>query len=441
MKGTSIFSPRTWRKKRLQRDVSEPSTSDQQDNWNNLGFAPQTDSPYKSPTTLPGYSLSHAQSVVNLGSAKIYGELPDLPHSCPPSRTSSKPTLHSPSPRPLDGYRRSEETPRRPSRPPSLNLDSPKAERTPPRLSEVKRPRVPLTRSCTSPSPQPQTHVPCLRTKASLPELDGVWKGFLEEVEEDPHTLGASGGPRGLVLPSQRPRSVATSRSSSRAKRFQDLPPSPSFDKTLFESKAMPPLDNVHESETGDDDDLGLESPLTPDFSASLSLFPQPPPLTIRRKPIPKPLEIRGSPVSTLPPSPSSSSSDSTPLATPSTPTRTSILSPRRPPKSQDCLSLDYVSPTASPIRPPNRSFASDSALQRLHTTRSFYQPPRNRTQPLAASHRTTSSESISSCSSTDDEFRERVWQFPTSTPRYLETSGRKAPSPTYTPVQYGIAV
>ena len=453
MKGTSIFSPGTWRKKRLQRVLSDSPSSDQEKS------CPQAGSVCEFPATLSAsYSASHTRSVVNVGSPKVYEDVPSHPRSCPPSRPPSKPVLYSPNNTSPGGYRHSEEAPRRPSRPPSLNLDTPATERTPPKTSEGKRPHARLTRSTTS--PPPQTHASCLRTKVSLPELDGVWKGFLEEVEEDQHSLTASTGLRGPLPPGRRPRSVATVRSPPRVKRFQDLPPSPSYDKRLFEIKP-PPMEDMHESESDsdDDDDAEAESPSTPGFSASLALFPPPPPLTIRRRPIPKPLEIRPPPVSTLPPSPSTSSLDSTPIATPTTPTQSSIVSPRRCPKTKGHFSPEYVSPTPSPTRPPNRTSASDSVVQRLHTTRSFYHPPRNRPQ-LTASHRTTSSESVSSCSSTDNEFGERVWKFPnTSTLRYLvssalslvssltdyilpqETSGRRAPSPTYTPVQWGIAV
>ncbi|KAL0582034.1 hypothetical protein V5O48_000092 [Marasmius crinis-equi] len=436
MKGTSIFSPSSWRKKRLLRTTSDTTTasSSQTGGWNSKS-SPEERS-WAGYTSMQSYSPTHAKSAVNLPSPKFWGEAPELPRSYP---ASIKSTLVSEGDQgSLDA---SSKSPSRPPRPPSLDLECPPL---PPKKFELEQPRV---------SPKCQnTRSSSLRSKASLPELDGVWHGFLKEVDENPNSLRA-GGKHGQRRPSNASslssRSNAAPRSSPRpSKRFGDLPPSPPFDKRQFDIAAISPLDLVNQPGTdGEDDVREPDSPHAQDFSLSLSLFPSPPPLNIRKKMIPKPLDLRNSSFSSLPvppPSPSTSSSDSTPLATPSTPTQSSVvLSPRKS-SNKDSTSPKYPLFNLSPTRPPNRSFASDSVVNsRLHTSRSFYQPSRNKSHELSANHRTTSSESISSCSSSENDLRERTWTFPPSPtfPSYLESSGRKPTSPAYGSVQWGIAV
>ncbi|KAG7097078.1 hypothetical protein E1B28_004464 [Marasmius oreades] len=495
MKGSSLFSPRTWRKKSLQRTTSETVSSSVHDHYNNSKLS--SDSIWAVPDT---YYVSHARSAINLRSSEL-SEDDDTPRpSLCLAKSSSKSAILILDDSASSGLPR--QSPRRPQRPPSLNLERPEpipqshtqpktspiepvAERR--RASSSNRPLPHLTTPLLPPSlnleksqPTSRSHTPLktlvinlpvaeksvpslsrhhshldtpnhlfttrLRPQGCVPELDGVWKGFLEELEEDLHTL--SGNSTNIRSPStSRPRSRSnTTPCPSRTKRFQDLPPSPHFDKRKFDIPQNTSLTHADYSSDGEGSEA---SSSTADLLISLSLFPTPPPLRIRKKEVIRSLELRIRPGERpCPSSPGQSSSDSTPVTTPTTfpPLSLKSTSPKRS-KFQEPSRPSHTPHTISaPERPvANRSSPSASLIQtKLRPSRSFHHPPLKHLRPFPTLHRTTSSELVSSSRAPQNQLKEGIWRsFPIShsSPSYLQSRGRKPTPSVYTPVQWGIAV
>ncbi|KAF9263512.1 hypothetical protein L218DRAFT_1077055 [Marasmius fiardii PR-910] len=528
MKGSSLFSPSTWRKKRLQRTASETVTSESTSK-------PSSDNIWIVRDT---YHTNHARSAINLRSTEL-SEDDDTPR---PSLSLPKPSSRSAIVILDDGYTSLSQSPQRPQRPPSLNMGksgptvsqshtsssqapatnrpskqaSPSKRHHPPsssvtpapppslnlmKLAPISQPYIPHKRGMstsnhhhphlgapqrppnlkveksrsasqshaspkTPPKSSPADGKPVapslsrhhslaqlgtpnqpsttrLRSKASVPELDGVWKGFLEELEEDLHTLSNTHSP-----PTSRPRSRSnTTPSTPRTKRFNDLPPSPPFDKQQFNIPKISPL--IHPDYLSNGEGLETKVPAS-DLSVSLLQFPTPPPLRIRKRDHPRPLELKPSPRERpFPSSPGgASSNDSTPVATPTTPTplTSKSNSPGRT-KTQERYHSHHASHIIStPERPiMSHSFQSDPVVQtKLRTSQSFYdQPLTSKRHPFPTLHRTTSSDMVSSSCTSANKLREGILTFPIShsSPSYLQSRGRKLTRSTYTPIQWGIAV
>ncbi|KAK7049621.1 hypothetical protein VNI00_005652 [Paramarasmius palmivorus] len=469
MKGSALFSPSTWRRK---KKVAETSTSDLAlPSFSSLPSLPR-------PSIHVGgqYSPLYAQSAIDLGSpvrSTTYNGRPSFStiHESKPAapsrplhsvRKHSDPTLNFGGQRPTHAELMHRSTssggiPRRPPRPPSLERDAPKPPKAVTRTSvESERPTLARrTQSNTLPQGSTGKH---LRPKGSMPELDGVWKGFLEEVDEDFTTLGGNHSltPRTANKQRRRSNTVGLSPSSSR---FKDLPPSPSFDKEKFNLSPPSPVVRSHSESPprshrlGNDDDalsrVEYESPPpspTPDFP--LSLFPTPPPLVIKKK-LPTPLILKPkprTPILSPVPSPSTSSSDSTPIATPTTPTQMSHLSPKQtsPPgilrtSCRDSPSLPHNSPVSSK-RPLNRLYPTPPIIRTSQSVSHLSSCRGPRPAPSHV-HRTTSSDSISSSStcSSDDP----IWTFSArSHSTYLKSSGRRPRQSAHqTAVEFGVAV
>ncbi|ESK97536.1 hypothetical protein Moror_17536 [Moniliophthora roreri MCA 2997] len=477
MKGSVLFSPSTWRRK---KKVAETSASPPA----SPSFFPSSSLPRPTIHTGNQYSPLYAQSAIDLGSPirsfPYSGRPSPLPSGEPPvtpPRASYSARKYSDSEVSNGGksltrgdlMRRStsDKPPRRPPRPPSLEHDaSRRSKDVEGGIAEPQRPAL-ARRSQSSTLPQ-STMGKSLRPKGSMPELDGVWKGFLEEVDEDFTSLGGNHSLTPQSTTKQRRRSN-TAGQFSNSNRFKDLPPSPSFNKEQFNPAPSHPMVRSHSESTphshrkGNVDDPfttdEYENPPpspTPDFP--LSLFPAPPPLVLKKKP-PKPLVLSPAaiaPVLSPTPSPStSSSSDSTPVATPTTPTQMSLLHPKHPSPtgilksaSRDSSSRPHYPPVlSSSIRSPNRSYSSAPIIRPSQSITHLSQLSHSKPQALPHVHRTTSSDSISSSSTNSrDGPRERVWTFPVKyhsmTSSYLKSSGRKPRRPVYHPgVEFGIAV
>ncbi|KAJ7068167.1 hypothetical protein C8F01DRAFT_1246705 [Mycena amicta] len=236
------------------------------------------------------------------------------------------PSSPSPFDRPLPSV-----PPRRPPRPPSLNLELDLESSSPLRARRAE------PRAISSPRRRP-------------PQLDNTWAGFLRDTEEDDDFV---------------PRVHLTRRSNA-------------SNPTLVRSKVSEPAPRIDcHSESDSESSPEWSSPST---HFPLSLFPSPPPLRARR---PAPLILRPTPtIAPLPPSPGFNSNDSTPVATPTTPKYPlSILKRTRRPVSPPST------PPASPL-PPAPVMQSPRPL-----LRSAQSVPH--LQLIASSHRNTSSDTI----------------------------------------------
>ncbi|KAJ7742505.1 hypothetical protein DFH07DRAFT_43478 [Mycena maculata] len=226
------------------------------------------------------------------------------PFHYPPTPTEQISPLSSPHSlnRPLPSV-----PPLRPPRPPSLNLDSIELSyvpSTPPTRPESKS----RSRSIRPAHPP----IPELFPRRKLPELDNVWEGFMKDVEGedvDPFMIPAR--------PKDRPYASNSSVGSQRVQAMLDPPSAPQMRPTLYRawgSESTPYLAYNSRRTSDSDSDYSNEDD-------AISLFPDPPPLNIRRRLAPKPLVLLPTPtIAPLPPSPSYSSRDSTPVATPTTP-------------------------------------------------------------------------------------------------------------------------
>ncbi|KAF5393656.1 hypothetical protein D9757_000123 [Collybiopsis confluens] len=193
-------------------------------------------------------------------------------------------------------------SPRRPPRPPSLDLSEP--------LPSVPSGQLDSESPSWTIASRGQT---LKKPKRSMPELDGVWKGFLADMDEDPNLLHKRPMPK--LPPFHHSNSDSTTygvgRVSSRRR------PVPCGNKSAhnlsdlkLERSPSPSLSTSSSDSLSDATDFD-----------SLALFPAPPPLRVRRK-IPEPLVLQPSiSRSPLQQSPALSSLDSTPVTTPTTPT------------------------------------------------------------------------------------------------------------------------
>ncbi|KAJ3999499.1 hypothetical protein F5050DRAFT_1804924 [Lentinula boryana] len=234
--------------------------------------------------------------------------------------------------------------PHRPPRPPSPNLYGPPIENTA-RVSALEM------ESHGTPDHNHRSNrtADLLKAKRSMPELDGVWKGFLEDVNEDHDSL-CNGSvpdlpPTQAYSPSVHPRlhgEAGSSGSQSNARRPR---------ATLHTSKSISHIVSLDKSPSSPRSSLSSTESRScvTDFD-SLALFPAPPPLKIRKK-IPKPLILL--PTATLaplPPSPSTGSLNPTPVVTPTSPTPP--YSPRRMASPPSILKKSQSAALLSPATP-----------------------------------------------------------------------------------------
>ncbi|KAF5369780.1 hypothetical protein D9758_001152 [Tetrapyrgos nigripes] len=295
--------------------------------------------------------------------------------------------------------------PRRPRRPSNLDLHAPPLEYTnscplsPTSLRashDIFAPPLSPSYSCPQPHEQSSRTTTPLQSKRSMPQLDGVWKGFLEEVDEDPRSLQLASRP---VIKAEHHRSASHHHTHipgaiSRSKSTHDLslpgssppPPPLPYSRHKFPSRS-PSI-----SSSGSKASAGSEEG---DSTADLTLsFPAPPPLFIRRKVPPLPA-LRPTPsAACLPSSPSTnsspSSSDSTPVATPSTatPQKVAPLSILKSPSP----SVKSFPPT-SPVSPSHFRSHPDPHSRSLRLAQSVSELPSGRPHPGAP--RTISSDTV----------------------------------------------
>ncbi|KAK0206518.1 hypothetical protein DFS33DRAFT_1315165 [Desarmillaria ectypa] len=293
--------------------------------------------------------------------------------------------------------------PTRPPRPPSLNLDT----ASDPNPSTPKmRPARPLISAFSSSRPYErdpdEADNEALEAHKRLPQLDGVWKGFLQDIDEDPLLLEVgSKGAGSHEKKSTRPKPSAMRRNGatpltgkSRSTRIiadAVLDPSTHSLRNRYHiTGSTSHLPYVKESlpRSSSEANIGRPSSKSLDVNETepfLSLFPSPPPLRIRKKNL-KPLVLLPTPtIVPLPLSPAYSS-DTTPTGTPTF--STPPTSPRTP-AFQHSLDINERAqaraPTphnihSAPTSPMARSFPSPPASP---SVRSFQSPPAS---PLARS-------------------------------------------------------
>ncbi|THU84870.1 hypothetical protein K435DRAFT_869818 [Dendrothele bispora CBS 962.96] len=249
-------------------------------------------------------------------------------------------------------------------------------------------------------SEQSHSNSDILKSKRSMPQLDGVWKGFLKELDEDPLTFQL---PSNLAQThshhNSQPRcrghrsvssSIPKSKSTHDLSVHADMPPPGRRNKPLQRSPFSEPLYTPLSSPKPNRPKLILsqtpKDPLHELDEGDLTLsFPAPPPLFIRRKVGPLPAL---KPRSDTPPSPamcsSTSSSDSTPVATPTTATPTQS-SPKIPPlmitKKSSSSVIAPLSPTASIPSPSSPRDFSDPRSRSLRLIQSISDLPSSRSR------------------------------------------------------------
>ncbi|KAJ6599171.1 hypothetical protein DFH09DRAFT_27501 [Mycena vulgaris] len=239
--------------------------------------------------------------------------------------------------------------PVRPPRPPSLNLDAIEFHSTPFTPTSPKPSGPPR-------SPRQQPLILERSSRRKMPELDDVWEGFMKDVEGENADnfaipLRRHAWARDRLVGSQQGVQAILDPPSVRQPRLSLYRTTRGSESTPY-LKYTPDLTDAEGSESSDDE----TSPSNPGFS--LSLFPAPPPLPVRRRTTPKPLILLPTPtIARLPPSPSFSSRDSTPIATPTTPrcVDPSIYSPRKSASPVSILKKPGMthSPRSPAVTPP----------------------------------------------------------------------------------------
>ncbi|KAF9498463.1 hypothetical protein BDN71DRAFT_380916 [Pleurotus eryngii] len=219
--------------------------------------------------------------------------------------------------------------PRRPRRPPPLDLSSETSRNLEDSKDSDVTPRAPFTAPLVL-KKKASAHTHALRPVRTDAELDGVWHGFLAELEEDFDFLDTA-----------EPRKGGTSHRRCFSRRYNDFHShlmdsedsrphtSPKFDELsqLYSppsyhptfSRSMSNLSNSSKDPTRWNHHRQPKRVIAED---PLSLFPAPPPLNIRRgRTAPTPLILNPTPsIVQLPLSPAMSTPDTTPVATPTTP-------------------------------------------------------------------------------------------------------------------------
>ncbi|KAJ7179888.1 hypothetical protein C8R43DRAFT_379065 [Mycena crocata] len=350
------------------------------------------------------YTETDTSSLASVDEAAQKASMPSMhsPQSAPfafpgpPSndRISPLPSPHSLE-RPLPPV-----PPVRPPRPPSLNLDTIEFYPTPTNSKPAGSRRSPHRRP-----PVPE-NIP----RRKLPQLDNVWEGFMKDAEgEDcdpfsvlPKVHSAALG-TSLVGSCQRFEGVHTILESSLGRQPR---PRPTFYRAGG-SESTPYLASTSNLALESDSECSNDE-ITHGNNAgfSLSLFPSPPPLPMRRRATPKPLVLMPTPsIAPLPPSPSYSSRDSTPVATPTTPrsTEPSMYSARqstspvsilkKPGTSRSAVLTPPNTPTLTGESPRETQSASRIPLPRLRSAQSV---PHLQASLLATTHRNTSSDTTS---------------------------------------------
>ncbi|KAJ3810627.1 hypothetical protein F5876DRAFT_76573 [Lentinula aff. lateritia] len=332
------------------------------------------------------------------------------------------------------------QTPCRPPRPPSPNLFG--TPRPVEDTSEVPTFRRELSQKRLIRDQRPTRTADLLKAKRSLPELDGVWKGFLNDVNEDHDSLYQHPIPDLLTLqrqsPTLRPELKDEEVSGSRSHFPRRRPLGGSHPRvTLHTSRSTTCIAIPEEPSLSPRSSVSSADYVT-DID-SLALFPAPPPLRIRKK-VPKPLILL--PTATivpLPPSPCTGSLNPTPVASPTSPKLPQ--SPRRatsPPsilkKSQSAVSL-YSMPT------------SPSYNTHPSAAHSISSPSRPSPSISPTSHKSSSSDTMAlSNSGSSRRYTNRTNTF-ASSPRNdqplppLTLNGRQRNIKHPSPVEWGIAV
>jgi len=380
MKPSVLFSPSSWRRKK--RSPSEQIDTSVPPSPASSCFQYPTASPSKV-SLLEGADTSFQPSSSST-----------LP--IPPSYSDPRPSANG--------------TPRRPPRPPNLDLHapilktsisyplSPKSPRTP--RHDVSAPPLSPSYSCPPRCVESQSFVDggILKPKRSMPQLDGVWKGFLEEVDEDPQSFVAHSQPDTKMhfhhrsLPRRRGQ-LAESLNSPKSKSTHDLPMPASY-RSLQHSPCRPklqyapPLPPIPSTPVSQ---IPKDSSDETDEAVDLTLsFPAPPPLFIRRKvPALPALKPRTESIARSPPSPamhsstsSHSSSDSTPVATPTTatPPKVAPLSILKKSPSPSVTSFP-LSPSPS-LPSPSHSDFSGPHSRSLRLIQSISHLPSSKSRP-----------------------------------------------------------
>lgn len=298
--------------------------------------------------------------------------------------------------------------PTRPPRPPSLNLDA-ASDPSPLDATPAMQPARPLISAFSSSQPYEQDpdegSNDVLEAHKRLPQLDGVWKGFLQDIDEDPLLLEV--GTKGVGLherKSTQPTALEMRGNGAMAPKGKPRskqiiadavldPSTHSLRNRYHLTGSTSHLPYVKESLSCSSSEANIRRPSSKlddvhETEPFLSLFPSPPPLRIRKKNL-KPLVLLPTPtIVPLPPSPAYSS-DTTPTGTPtfSTPptsprTPTFYHSPDINERSRARAPMFY-SVQSAPTSPIARSFPSPPASPSMH---SFQSPPAS---PLVRSFQT----------------------------------------------------
>lgn len=348
--------------------------------------------------------------------------------------------------------------PRRPPRPPSLNLDAPirsgpisGSSRTPPTSPNHVKFIIPTHKGSSYRESTPR-HL--LRSKRSMPELDGTFQAFSHD-HDGKHTVvpedqvSGSSQPRrpgrddqpsidvtehsgGLSPLSEARRAYTTlDPSTSRKARgfYQTTSSTPHLPLLKANSPVVASTSRIRGSPTSGTSIHHLDGGPDP----TLSLFPAPPPLFLRKRP--QPLILRPTPtIAPLPPSPLVSSPDFSPLVTP-----TGLPPPYSPqnsvsqkmaPISKPSFrrakahhTLPIHSPPTSPLPStpplpdytisPTQKFTPNNTTRPLRIAHSMSHFRVDVVQPGSATHRITSSDSTSESSRSSDSVRRRMLSRP----------------------------
>jgi len=295
-----------------------------------------------------------------------------------------------------------------------------------------------------------------IRAKRSMPELDGTWKGFLEDVEEDYDSLGISpvdgNGTNGTHHHSMSISHISDNGNTTTATSARWPQHTPSVHAALNSAKIPEPLSVYPVPPSHLTDSAYVNAPLLQSTNGSESQIggmerpgnipqlslPALSPLIIRKK-IPHPLVLRTTPsIARLPPSPVFSTPNSTCLRTPPTPRSLSpqltnngatrkpirLISILKKPSSRGDIEINSRSPPITPLPSPPHS-SNSSGFAHAHKP-SFSSRPLRLTQSVShlpvnavksTAHRATMSASARWSSSTNETARGPTLPHPATDP------------------------
>ncbi|KAJ7283759.1 hypothetical protein C8J57DRAFT_1498769 [Mycena rebaudengoi] len=283
--------------------------------------------------------------------------------------------------------------PARPPRPPSLNLDTLEAT--------LFLPTPPSSTGGRS-TPRP---CPVHQVAHRMPELDKVWEGFMKDVEGDAESpTPRPSPPSAKPTRARRPAHAITDTRSQPHGLYCASGSTPHLPYIARPDKS-PRIFSPESDFESSDDEISHPGRKT---GFSLSLFPAPPPFTVRRR-APKPLVLLPTPsIAPLPPSPSLSSGDSTPLATPTTPRSAapSIHSARKSTSPVSILKKTSGQPSPAVFSPAlptspttfnaSSGWPTESTGSSPRRLRSAQSVPYLQAPPVSNTHRNTASDTTS---------------------------------------------